>query len=101
MLHRVLCCAACGSCRSRLPLTRATLTARHSLPATHYARCGTPEVDISLLRQHTRYGVSVNPNDPHIAILWEVRSLVITSTVGHATSHIDIILWRLGAHGRD
>ena len=35
-------------------------------------RCGTPEVDVAILRQHTRYGVSVNPNDPHIAILWEV-----------------------------
>jgi E3 ubiquitin-protein ligase HERC2 len=34
--------------------------------------CGTPEVDVAILRQHTRYGVSVNPNDPHITILWEV-----------------------------
>jgi len=34
--------------------------------------CGTPEVDIVNLRQHTRYGVSVNPNDPHIEIMWQV-----------------------------
>jgi len=34
--------------------------------------CGTPEVDINNLRQHTRYGVSVNPNDPHISIMWQV-----------------------------
>ena len=30
------------------------------------------QVDIGVLRQHTRYGVSVDPNDAHIAILWEV-----------------------------
>ena len=29
-------------------------------------------MDINNLRQHTRYGVSVNPEDKHINIMWQV-----------------------------
>ena len=34
--------------------------------------CGAPDIDISVLRRHTRYGVSVDPADAHIAYLWQV-----------------------------
>jgi len=34
--------------------------------------CGTPDIDIDVLRRHTRYGVSVNPQDAHILMLWKV-----------------------------
>jgi len=34
--------------------------------------CGTPDIDVGELRRHTRYGVSVDPNDTHIRILWRV-----------------------------
>ena len=35
--------------------------------------CGAPDIDISILRKHTRYGVSVDPaRDEHIALLWRV-----------------------------
>jgi hypothetical protein len=35
--------------------------------------CGAPDIDISILRKHTRYGVSVDPaKDEHIALLWRV-----------------------------
>ena len=34
--------------------------------------CGAPDIDIGNLRRHTRYGVSVDPQDSHIALLWRV-----------------------------
>jgi len=34
--------------------------------------CGTPEINIDNLRRHTRYGVSVDTNDHHIGLLWQV-----------------------------
>jgi len=34
--------------------------------------CGAPDIDIDTLRKHTRFGVSVNPQDPHIKMLWQV-----------------------------
>ena len=34
--------------------------------------CGAPDIDITNLRRHTRYGVSVNPSETHIELLWQV-----------------------------
>ena len=34
--------------------------------------CGTPEIEISDLRRHTRYGVSVDPSENYILLLWQV-----------------------------
>jgi E3 ubiquitin-protein ligase HERC2 len=34
--------------------------------------CGAPDIDLAVLRQHTRYGVTVDPTAPHIQILWKV-----------------------------
>lgn len=36
--------------------------------------CGAPDIDLSILRQHTRYGVTVDPDDSHIRIFWQVLS---------------------------
>ena len=49
--------------------------------------CGAPDVDIDVLKAHTKYGVTVDPHkDPHIKLLWQVleaftgeqRSLFLT-----------------------
>ena len=34
--------------------------------------CGAPDIDIANLRRHTRYGVSVDPADHHVHLLWQV-----------------------------
>jgi len=34
--------------------------------------CGAPDIDLNELRQYTRYGVTVDPDAPHIRILWRV-----------------------------
>jgi E3 ubiquitin-protein ligase HERC2 len=34
--------------------------------------CGAPDIDLAVLRQHTRYGVTVDPAAPHMQILWQV-----------------------------
>jgi len=34
--------------------------------------CGTPDIDVADLKRHTRFGVSVNPNDAHVQLLWQV-----------------------------
>ena len=34
--------------------------------------CGAPDIDIANLKRHTRFGVSVNPQDAHIQMLWQV-----------------------------
>ena len=34
--------------------------------------CGTPEIDMTDLRRHTRYGVSVDPTENYVQLLWQV-----------------------------
>jgi len=34
--------------------------------------CGTPDIDIADLKRHTRFGVSVGPDEPHVQLLWQV-----------------------------
>ncbi|KAL3933083.1 MAG: hypothetical protein SGPRY_000437 [Prymnesium sp.] len=34
--------------------------------------CGTPDINVDDLRSHTRYGVSIDVNDAHVKIFWDV-----------------------------
>jgi len=37
-----------------------------------YLICGTPDVDLNLLKKHTRYRAGVQPSDQHVQYFWKV-----------------------------
>lgn len=51
--------------------------------------CGTPDINVTDLRRHTRYGVSVDPNEPHIKLFWQV----LESFVPHERSQFLTFIW--------
>jgi len=51
--------------------------------------CGTPDINVTDLRRHTRYGVSVDPNEPHIQLFWQV----LESFAPHERSQFLTFIW--------